>query len=168
MSEEVIVVNENDEIIGTMPKDIAHRDGTPHRITVTYVENPSGQILVQVRMSGRLDHSSAGHVKVGESYEEAAIRELEEELGIKGVSLEYVGEGSSVEKLGHDGGNRFHVFHLFKCLAEPGKLQEDEVRGVYWADPEKVLEEMQSSGLDETKFGGGFLVSLPIYLASKK
>lgn len=167
MSEEVVVVNEDDEIIGTMPKDEAHKNGVPHRVAFTYVENSVGQILIQIRMSGRLDHSSAGHVKVGESYEEAAIRELEEELGIRGVSLEYVGKGSSIEKLGHDGGNRFHVFQLFRCVAEPGNLQEDEVRGVYWADPKKVLEEMRASGLDAVKFGGGFLASLPIYLDNK-
>ncbi len=167
MSEEVVVVNENDEIIGTMPKDEAHKNGVPHRIAVTYVENTSGQILVQIRMSGSLDHSSAGHVEVGESYEDAARRELEEELGIKDVDLAYIGKGSSDENYGHDGGHRVHFFHVFRCKAEPGQIQQDEVSGIYWADPEEVLKEMQIEPREKV-FAGGFLVSLPIYLASKK
>lgn len=167
MSEEVVVVNEKDEIIGTMPKDEAHRNGTPHRIAVTYVENNLGQILVQIRMSGSLDHSSSGHVEVGESYEEAARRELEEELEIRDVKLTSIGKGLMDEKFGHDGSHRVHIFQAFKCLAEPGKLQEDEVKGVYWADPKEILEKMQN-GSSDVKFAGGFLISLPIYLASKK
>ena len=48
----VIVVNENDEEIGTMPMSEAHRNGTPHRIAITYVENTAGQFLVQIRRNG--------------------------------------------------------------------------------------------------------------------
>lgn len=84
---DVIVVDENDQVVGTMDKAEAHRTGVLHRIAVVYVENPAGQILVQVRSNGRLDHSAAGHVDVGESYLEAAQRELHEELGVSGVEL---------------------------------------------------------------------------------
>ena len=48
--QKVIVVNEKDEEIGTMPMSEAHKNGTPHRIAITYVENTAGQFLVQVRM----------------------------------------------------------------------------------------------------------------------
>ena len=54
---EVIVVNENDEIIGTMPKGEAHKNGTLHRIAVIFVENSKGDILIQHRADGFLDHS---------------------------------------------------------------------------------------------------------------
>lgn len=160
---EVVVVNENDEVVGTVSREEAHRKGVPHRISVVYVENSKGEILVQVRMTGRLDHSSAGHVDPGEEYIETARRELFEELGIEGVSLKSIGKGVSREDTGAE--NRVHFFEVFVCLAEPKKLQEGEVKEVYWADPDKIQTDMDK---DTTgKFGGGFLVSLPIYLKYK-
>ena len=39
---DVVVVNEKDEVIGTMPKKEAHKNGTLHRIAVVYVENTKG------------------------------------------------------------------------------------------------------------------------------
>ena len=165
--EEVIVVNESDEQIGTMSKDEAHKDGTPHRIAVTYVENESGQILVQVRMSGALDHSSAGHVHPGESYLDAAKRELGEELGITGVDLRKIGHGICKERFSHDGGMRTHVFDVFACAAEPVQLQKDEVKDAYWADPQNILKDMEG-GTSDTVYAGGFRDSLPIYMKSRQ
>ena len=160
--QDVVVVNESDEMIGTIPLSEAHRTGVPHRIAVTYVEDGKGQFLVQIRMSGALDHSSAGHVDPGESYEEAACRELAEELGITGVTMRRIGHGVSRNEASHDGGIRTHVFDIFVCKAEPGRLQQDEVKGVYWADPEEVFTDMRThrSG---TRYTGGFIASLPIY-----
>ena len=165
--DDVVVVNERDEVVGTMPKDEAHKTGAPHRIAVVYVENDAGQFLVQIRMSGALDHSAAGHVDPGESYEEAAKRELQEELGIANVALRWIGHGDTSGESSHDGGIRSHVFDVFVCAAEPGVLQEDEVRGVYWADPHDVLNDMKS-GESGAVYAGGFRVSLPIYIESRK
>ena len=160
-----MVVNENDEVIGTMPKADAHKNGAPHRISVVYVENPSGQILVQVRTDGRLDHSAAGHVDPGESYEQAARRELFEELGISGVTLAYVGHGMTTgEKSSTE--LRSHVFDIFTCIAEPRELQAEEVERVYWAAAEDVLRDMHGANTDS--YCGGFKVSLPIYMGARK
>ncbi|MCI0542411.1 NUDIX domain-containing protein [bacterium] len=163
--DDVVVVNENDEVVGTMPRAEAHRDGTPHRIVAVYVENLKGEILVQVRMTERLDHSSAGHVNPGETYLAAAIRELDEELGIRNVTLTLL--GNTISREVRDGGeNRTHVFQIFSCIAEPTVLQEDEVKGVYWANPQDVLLEMEKNP-EDLKFTGGFRASLPVYLANK-
>ena len=54
-----------------------------------FVFNPAGQVYIQRRSRskdrhpGKLDSSAAGHVDPGETYEETAIRELQEELGIQ-------------------------------------------------------------------------------------
>ena len=159
----VVVVDDKDEVIGTMEREESHRTGTPHRIVVVYVENDKGQILIQVRMTGRLDHSSAGHVDPGESYEDAACRELEEELGIRGVALLSVGKATSEEILLEDDQHRVHVMQIYRCVAAPGELQPDEVKDVYWAEPEEVQREMLDNPQDK-KFSGGFRASLPIYL----
>ena len=159
----VEVVNENDEVIGIIPKSEAHKNGTLHRIAVVYVENKDGKILIQNRADGYLDHSSAGHVEPGESYEEAARRELHEELGIKDVKLKYIGHSRTWEEK-YPGAVVSHVFDIFSCVAEPGELQADEVKSTYWANPLKILEEMKE---DKTKFCGGFIESLRVYLITR-
>ena len=160
---DVVVVNDKDEVIGTMPKSEAHKNGTSHRIAVVYVENTAGEILIQNRADGFLDHSSAGHVDPGESYEEAARRELNEELGIKNVELKRVGHGMTKNESYPDGLS-YHAFDIYSCIAEPGELQVDEVKSVYWADPHKIMEEMQK---DKSKFCGGFIESLKVYLTAR-
>ena len=158
---DVVVVNEKDEVVGTMPRVQAHKDGTPHRIAVVYVRNPAGQIVVQTRMGGRLDHSAAGHVDPGESYIDTARRELEEELGIRNIELVSIGKGVSKDVLKEV--KCTHVFEVFVCTGEPGELQADEVRSIAWMDPVHVLKEMHDNQNDDT-FAGGFRASLPIYL----
>lgn len=159
--DEVIVTNENDEIIGTIQKSEAHKNGTLHRIVVVYLENDKEEILVQHRADGYLDHSAAGHVDIGESYEEAGYRELFEELGVKDIKLEYIGHGMTKDEIYPGGKRSSHIFDIFKCKAEPGELQVDEVSNVYWAKPEEILKDMKSN---EQKYCGGFLVSLLIYI----
>jgi len=162
--EYVTVVNEQDEELGVMPRATAHRDGTPHRIAVTYVENDRAEILVQVRARGGAhDHSSAGHVEPGDSYIDTAKRELAEELGITSVELKKIGHGISREESG-DGSRKTHVFDIFLCTAEPVRLQASELTRVYWADPNTLLTDM-SSPESRIEYAGGFRASLPIYLA---
>jgi isopentenyldiphosphate isomerase len=162
--EYVVVVNEQDGEIGVMPREDAHRDGTPHGIAVTYVENVHGQMLVQVRARGGAhDHSSAGHVQPGDSYIDTAKRELAEELGITDVELERIGHGIARNERSEDGTLKTHVFDVFVCTAEPGELQAGEVTRVYWADSRTLLLDM-SNGESNVEYASGFRASLPIYL----
>lgn len=168
---DVVVVNESDEVVGTMSRKEAHSNGTPHRIAVVYLENEKNEILVQVRISGTLDHSSAGHVDPGETYLQTALRELSEELGVKDADLTSIGKGVSKEvgrKERNDDGvleKRTHVFEAFVCSAEPRDLAPEEVQSVYWANPDEVLADMNTF---PEKYTGGFKESLPVYLKWKK
>ena len=158
-----MVVTEDDEEIGTMPRAEAHLSGCPHRIAVTYVENSERQILVQIRTGGGAhDHSSAGHVEPGESYLDTARRELAQEVGISDVELRKIGHGISRER-SNDGLIKTHVFDVFVCTGEPGALQASEVSGTYWADPQELMRDM-SADKNDTRYAAGFRVSLPIYL----
>ena len=85
------VVDKNGEPTGeVVERSKAHREGIWHRTShVWLVRKKNGRIevLVQKRSAdkdaypGCYDTSSAGHIPVGCSYEESAIRELKEELG---------------------------------------------------------------------------------------
>ena len=82
------IVNEKDEVIGNAPVNEIYEKCLPHRIVHIFVFNNKQEMLLQMR-----NHESkfcpfhwctaaAGHVKSGETYEQAATRELEEETHI--------------------------------------------------------------------------------------
>ena len=82
-------VDTADQIIGPCRRGDAHRLGLFHRSVHILVFNPQGELFLQKRATtkdvnpGLWDTSAAGHVDYGESYEESARRELQEELGIE-------------------------------------------------------------------------------------
>jgi isopentenyl-diphosphate delta-isomerase type 1 len=96
--EVIDVVNERDEVIGVKDKDAVHRDGDFHRAARIYVVNSNGEILVHKRAATKKlnpdlwDVTVGGHVHSGETYEDAAKRELEEELGIRDNGLIEIGK----------------------------------------------------------------------------
>lgn len=166
-ADNVILVDENDNELGVISIEKAHREGLFHRVVAVYLTKKNGQILVQERMSGRLDHSSAGHVDPGENYLEAAKRELKEELGIE-CELFELGKTISDEIEPEANNNRIlHIYKIFECQADPGNLAKDEVRSVFWADPKTIYEEMKND-VGNNKFCGGFKASLKFYLNKKR
>jgi len=68
-------------------------ENLPHRATYIFVLDSEGRILVQRRTDtkdlfpGYHDLAAGGVVAAGESYEECALREAEEELGIRDTPL---------------------------------------------------------------------------------
>jgi 16S rRNA (adenine1518-N6/adenine1519-N6)-dimethyltransferase len=83
------IVDEQDRVTGTATRKEIHRQGLMHRAVHIFVFNARGKIYVQRRSSAKdrhplkLDSSAAGHVDPGETYEQTAVRELQEELGIR-------------------------------------------------------------------------------------
>lgn len=160
----VVLVDDSDTLLGEISYQEAHGKGLPHRVSVVYLYNDKGEILVQHRDDGRLDHSSAGHVDPGETYLEAAKRELEEELGVKTDSLEEFAKDKNIE-FRPSGDKIYHTYTMYKIKAKPLKINKDEIRGVYWEDPKIVLEDMGKDP-DNIKYTNGFKVSLKDYLKS--
>jgi 16S rRNA (adenine1518-N6/adenine1519-N6)-dimethyltransferase len=87
-SEPFAVVDETDRIVGEAPRAKVHGDNLLHRAVHILLFNHKNELFLQKR--SRLkdrhpcvwDSSAAGHVDAGEDYDEAAARELQEELGI--------------------------------------------------------------------------------------
>jgi len=159
----VIWVDEDDNELGIIPREKAHREALLHRIVVVYLVRANRDILIQERMSGRLDHSSAGHVDPGEDYLTAAKRELKEELGIE-CDLKEMGKVASKDVEPEADGNTIrHMSMIYVCNAEPGELAAGEVKSVFWANPHKIWNDMQHDPNNE-KYCGGFKTSLAFYL----
>lgn len=92
------IVDEHDQPVGGATKQEAWERGLIHRIVRISILDENGRLLVQKRSQqkqpypGCWDNSAAGHVDVGETYEQAALRELQEELGLQDVTLQPVGD----------------------------------------------------------------------------
>ncbi|MDQ0307319.1 8-oxo-dGTP pyrophosphatase MutT (NUDIX family) [Kitasatospora herbaricolor] len=85
------VVDAQDRVTGTAPRREVYRLGLTHRCVFILVRNPQGRIFVHRRTDtkmfapGAYDMFVGGVVGAGETYEVAAVREAEEELGVSGV-----------------------------------------------------------------------------------
>lgn len=97
MSEFFEIVDANDQVIGKALRSECH--GNPqliHRVAHVLVFDRQGRLLLQKRsmskdvQPGKWDTSVGGHLDPGESYEEAAKREMFEELGISGIPLTFL------------------------------------------------------------------------------
>ena len=87
------VVNEQNEVIGQATRPEVHAKKLLHRAVHILVFNKNRDCLLQKRSAfkdchpGLWDSSAAGHVDAGEEPEVAALRELEEELGMTDAKL---------------------------------------------------------------------------------
>jgi isopentenyl-diphosphate Delta-isomerase len=91
------IVNEKDEVIGGELKSKKHEKGFISRVVAIYLIDSENKFLMCKRASrkddaaGLWDLAACGNVESGESYGEAAKRELDEELDID-CRLEMMGK----------------------------------------------------------------------------
>ncbi|HUC90130.1 MAG TPA: NUDIX domain-containing protein [Patescibacteria group bacterium] len=89
----IAIVNEHDEVIGASEMAEARQLGQIHRITRILIFDAQGRLLLQKRSAkmkdspNKWDFSVAGHVDEGEDYQQAALREAREEIGLELAGL---------------------------------------------------------------------------------
>lgn len=83
------IVNKSDKVIGKASYKEVYDKLLLHRIVHVFIFNNKGDIALQFRSRHKgfcPQHWSTavgGHVRSGESHEEAALREMEEEVGVR-------------------------------------------------------------------------------------
>lgn len=94
-AEELVdVVDEQDRVIGQATRQQMRRDRLLHRVVAVLCINSRNEIFVHRRTATKdlfpslYDMFVAGTVESGEDYDQSAVRELAEELGITGVTPE--------------------------------------------------------------------------------
>ncbi|MES4890817.1 NUDIX domain-containing protein [Streptomyces sp. NPDC096012] len=85
------IVDEHDRVVGRRPRGEVYARGLRHRCVFVQARDAAGRLFVHRRTATKLvfpalyDMFVGGVVGAGESYDEAALREAEEELGVSGL-----------------------------------------------------------------------------------
>lgn len=94
------IVDSDDNVIAVVSRRQMRAERLRHRAVFIAVQGSDGRLLVHQRSfdkdvrPGAWDIAFGGVVASGESYDDAAVRELAEEIGVEGVGLTYVGGGT--------------------------------------------------------------------------
>lgn len=148
MKEElVILVDENDNQIGLMPKMEAHEKAVLHRAFSVFIFNDKNELMLQQRAlhkyhsPGLWTNTCCSHQRDGESNIEAGKRRLQEEMGFSVPLKESI---SFIYKAPFDNGLTEHELdHILIGHSENAPIiNEDEVAAWKWMDLEKVRQDI--------------------------
>lgn len=156
MDELIDIFDKNQKFIKSEMKSVAHRLGHWHKSIHGYLINNKKEIIIQKRSADKdlypniWDVSFAGHVSAGESTKTSAIRECQEELGIKlkTSEVEYVCTTPEKLKWGDVKSNEFvDTFICRKNFSKIVKQDEevDDVKVIPVADFVKMIEKKDPS-----------------------
>jgi len=148
--EQVILVNENNEQIGTMAKMEAHEKAVLHRAFSVFITNEKGDIMLQQRAASKYHspllwtNTCCSHQRVGESNIEAGKRRLQEEMGFQADLKELF---SFIYKAPFDNGLTEHELdHVMigSYDAEPN-INPDEVEAYKWMSPASIKDDISNN-----------------------
>ena len=149
--EKVILVDENDNQVGVMPKLEAHQKGLLHRAFSVFIFNSKYELLLQKRASskyhsgGLWTNTCCSHPREGEEILDAANRRLIEEMGIE-TSLRKVHDFIYKAELDND--LTEHEFdHVFYGIYnEDPIINKDEADDFKWIDMDSLNEDIKQNG----------------------
>ena len=146
----VILVNQNDEQIGVMPKMEAHKKAVLHRAFSVFVMNDRGETLMQRRAAqkyhspGLWTNTCCSHQREGETNKVAGKRRLNEEMGFQTELIELF---SFIYKAPFDNGLTEHEYDHVMVGTFNGEphINAEEVSDYRWMRPEAVKWDMEEN-----------------------
>ncbi|MDJ0765145.1 MAG: isopentenyl-diphosphate Delta-isomerase [Myxococcota bacterium] len=150
MPEMIILVDENDNQIGTGEKMAVHRAGDLHRCFSIFVFSSSGQVLLQKRAArkyhsgGLWTNTCCSHPRDGEELSQAIHRRLVEEMGFDCDLKEVF---SFIYRAELDHGLIEHEFdHVFVGIYDgPIRPNPEEADGYEWRSVPVVAQDMRKN-----------------------
>ncbi|HCR70982.1 MAG TPA: hypothetical protein DIW23_06030, partial [Anaerolineae bacterium] len=164
MSEEILdVVDEQDNLIGKETRKKVHEVGLWHRGVHVFLFDEDGNLLIQKRSADRasnplrLDCSVSEHVQSGESYQQAAIRGLKEEMGVENIQIKKLAKFRM-----NYGINDNEISELYEGVVEPSdvKFDSEEIESVSYVSMDELRKMLKE---DESKFCYWFVEILKMY-----
>lgn len=153
MIEEVVLVDENDSPIGTVPKSQVHSENTPlHRAFSSFVFNSKGEVLLQQRSSKKKtwplvwSNSCCGHPLPNEDREDGVVRRLKDELGlsVKRSDIVFMSHYRyCFTRFGIMENEICPIYVLF-CDDTPS-INPEEVESIKWMEWAKYVEETKTN-----------------------
>ena len=139
-------------------KKEAHDKGLWHRAVHVWVLNSKGELLIQKRSplvdnnSNLWDISAAGHVSAGENYTTSAIRETEEEIGLKLSPKDFIFIGIIKRESSREGyiNKEINPMYIVKMDLDPNEVKKQaeevtEVKFIPYKELQKLIENKDSS-----------------------
>ncbi|MDB5178979.1 MAG: idi [Patescibacteria group bacterium] len=177
----ITIVDQADNVIGSMPRQLAREQGQIHRIASVVIRNPQGQILLHQRSANLQDSplkwamGAAGHVDADEDYLTAAHRETQEELGLSCLELQFIGKYYYERPKANIMLKRFNSLFLAETTQEP-RYNPAEVAQIKWVTPPELKRWLVTKPQDFTRsipdimsrFGDQLLYSGPPHSSGYK
>ena len=146
--EKVILVNENDEQVGLMPKYEAHEKGLLHRAFSVFILNNEKELMLQQRAyhkyhsPGLWTNTCCSHQRQGETNIKAGVRRLQEEMGFTTSLKETI---SFIYKTPFDNGLTEHEYDhvLIGHYEEDPIINPDEVSDWKWLSIKEVKKDIE-------------------------
>lgn len=152
----VVLVDGNDHVLGTMEKLQAHQLGLLHRAFSVFIFNSKNELLIHKRAEGKYHsgglwtNSCCSHPFLNESFQEAAIRRVNEELGMKITEVEKVGVLIYKVKLDH-GLTEHEYDYILKATSDKLPLLNLEEASEYsYETIESIRKKMENKPDDYT------------------
>jgi isopentenyldiphosphate isomerase len=145
------VVDDDDRVI-TIKKRGEVLPSERVRIVSIWLVNTKGEVLIAQRSKsmsldpGLWGPSAAGGVKVGASYEQAAIEEIKEELGYTAELTDLIPKGKMVYETAQNGKRMCAVF-LIKTdwPIEKFKTEPKEVEEIKWIAKTELIDDIKTN-----------------------
>lgn len=140
------IVDQDDNVIKSLPRSVVYEQElfSQMRSIWMLIKNDQGQFWIPRRchkrkiLPGYLDGSVVGHVQAGESYEQALLREAQEEVGLA------LQEGSYklLGKLTPKKNNTFCFAQVYECQMNdaPKDWNRDEFSQWSWMSAQELAE----------------------------
>jgi len=151
MQEEILdIVNDQDEVIGVMTRSQAYAEHklSSLRAVWFFIKDQQGRLWIPKRSAAKvsspsfLDGSTVGHVSSGETYEQAMVREVQEELNLDVSKLPYRRIGKMTPITGSI--SFIEVFELQVPDDFIINYNREDFSEFFWLTPEEIVQKFQT------------------------